>query len=135
MDELALRFEPEYVPDAAECMALTASVKLPGFLVEQRLMKSVVDQFLVDARNADTSSPRDCQEKLRRSQVAAHVYQLFVDKVNMCVIVGSTVDAVNEDEVAPDITEELGMSEPAAQYAELEGVENLFHNGPEEGLF
>ena len=133
--DLELRFEPEYEPDAIECMHLSALSKMVGFNVEKRLMKSVVDQFMVDAFNADTGNADDCQEKVRRAQVARQLFQTFVDKVNAYVMAYTLAESATHqgEKVLDDPTEEaLDIGEFAS---ELDGVENLFGPaGLEEGL-
>jgi len=133
--DLELKFEPEYVPDAVECMQLSAQVRMPGHPVMLRLMKSVVDEFLVDARNADTGSARDCQEKIRRSQVSAHVFQAFVDKINSYVTAYTLAERARPagEVVEPDPTEVLDLG---GLTSDLKGVENLFATDNfEESLF
>jgi hypothetical protein len=131
-----LRFEPEYQPDSIECMHLSALSKMVGFQVEQRLMKSVVDQFMVDAFNADTGNAADCQEKVRRAQVARQLFQTFIDKVNAYVTAYTLAEhgAHTGEQVLPDETE--GVIDMGEFASELDGVENLFDSsGLEEGLF
>jgi hypothetical protein len=134
--DLELRFEPEYEPDAIECMHLSALSKMVGFPIEQRLMKSVVDQFMVDAFNANTGDPIDCQEKVRRAQVARGIFQSFVDKVNTYVTAYTLAEsgAHKGEQVLEDPTE--GVLDIGDYASELDGVENLFEtSGPEESLF
>lgn len=134
--DLDLKFEPEYEPDAIECMHLSALSKMVGFNVEQRLMKSVVDQFMVDAFNADTGNALDCQEKVRRAQVARQLFQTFVDKINDYVTKYTLAEsAVHQaTQVLDDPTE--GVIDMGEIASELDGVENLFDsNSFEEGLF
>lgn len=102
-----LTFEPEYVPDAAECASLTAIVKMPGNSVQHRILKSVVDKFLVELRHANTEDEKQCVERVRRSQVAAEIYQLMVDKVNSYVLAYTIAEEATNEDVAPDATAEV----------------------------
>jgi hypothetical protein len=117
-------------------MHLSALSKMVGFPIEQRLMKSVVDQFMVDAFNANTGDPIDCQEKVRRAQVARGIFQSFVDKVNTYVTAYTLAEsgAHKGEQVLEDPTE--GVLDIGDYASELDGVENLFEtSGPEESLF
>ena len=121
---LDLRFEPEYVPDAMDAAQLSQLTVMPGFPVAIRLWKSVVDEFLVAARNADSGNALDCQEKIRRAQVSAQMFQLFTDKVNGYTSAYKIAESVVAGEVAPDITDKvLDIGE---YVDDLAGVENLF---------
>jgi hypothetical protein len=121
---LDLRFDPEYSPDAMDAAQLSQLTVMPGFPVAMRLWKSVVDEFLVQARNADTGNPLDCQEKIRRSQVSAQMFQLFTDKINGYTSAYKMAESVVAGAVAPDVTDKvLDLGEYAD---DLAGVENLF---------
>jgi hypothetical protein len=134
--DLDLKFEPEYEPDAIECMHLSNLTKMVGFPIEQRLMKSVVDTFMVEAFNANTGDAADCQEKVRRAQVARQIFQSFVDKINDYVTAYTLAESSvhHGEQVIGDPTEDvLDMGDFAS---ELDGIENLFDaSGPEETLF
>lgn len=107
---MKLTFDPEFIPDAAECGSLTTITKMPGYTALHKILKSVVDQFLVELREADTSSPIDCVERVRRSQVATEIYQRMVDRVNMYVQVYiAAEEAGNAGPVNPDPASELDM--------------------------
>ena len=106
---MKLTFDPEYIPDAAECGSLTTITKMPGYSALHKILKSVVDQFLVELREADTANPVDCVERVRRSQVATEIYQRMVDRVNLYVQVYITAEEAGQSPINPDAASELDM--------------------------
>ena len=106
---MKLTFDPEYVTDAAECGSLTTITRMPGYSAIHKILKSVVDKFLVELREADTSNAVECVERVRRSQVAAEIYQIMVDRVNLYVQAYTTVELAGQDPINPDATSELDM--------------------------
>ncbi len=106
---MKLTFDPEYVPDAAECGSLTTITKMPGYAALHKILKSVVDKFLVELREADTANPADCVERVRRSQVATEIYQIMVDRMNMYVHAYTLAEQAGQDAINPDPASELDM--------------------------
>ena len=106
---MKLTFDPEYIPDAAECGSLTTITKMPGYSALHKILKSVVDQFLVELREANTADPIDCVERVRRSQVATEIYQRMVDRVNLYVQVYIAAEEAGENPLNPDPASELDM--------------------------
>jgi hypothetical protein len=106
---MKLTFDPEYIPDAAECGSLTTITKMPGYAALHKILKSVVDQFLVELREANTADPIDCVERVRRSQVATEIYQRMVDRVNLYVQVYIAAEEAGENPLNPDPASELDM--------------------------
>lgn len=104
-----LTFDPEYIPDAAECGSLTTITKMPGYSALHKILKSVVDQFLVELREADTADPVDCVERVRRSQVATEIYQKMVDRVNLYVQIYITAEEAGQSPINPEVGSELDM--------------------------
>lgn len=104
-----LTFDPEYIPDAAECGSLTTITKMPGYSALHKILKSVVDQFLVELREADTADPVDCVERVRRSQVATEIYQKMVDRVNLYVQIYITAEEAGQSPTNPEVGSELDM--------------------------
>jgi hypothetical protein len=125
---LDLRFEPEYVPDAMDAAHLSQLTVMPGFPVAIRLWKSVVDAFLVEARNADSGNALDCQEKIRRAQVSAQMFQFFTDKINGYTSAYKIAESVVAGAVGPDVTD--GVLDLGEFADDLDGVENLFDSMP-----
>lgn len=101
-----LKFEPEYIPDMGDCAALAASAKMPGNVIQLRILKSIVDGFLVELRNANTEDASQCVERVRRSQVAVEIYQTMIDRINQCVQMYGIQILAGDDTPAPDMTEE-----------------------------
>lgn len=102
-----LKFDPEYVPDAAECSSLTSITKMPGYGVQHKILKSVVDKFLVELREANTADATECVERIRRSQISAEIYQLMVDRVNTYVSAYTIAEDAAATSVLPDETADI----------------------------
>lgn len=102
-----LKFDPEYIPDAAECASLTSLTKMPGYGVQHKILKSVVDKFLVELREANTEDANECVERIRRSQISAEIYQLMVDRVNTYVSAYTIAEDAANTSVLPDETADI----------------------------
>lgn len=103
--DIDLKFDPEYVPDPAEITSLAGAVMMPGHAVVHRILKAIVDQTTVEMRNSDTENPKQCQERVRRCQVATSIYQEMVDRINLYVSQYAAVVNYQEGQIDPDITE------------------------------
>lgn len=119
---MKLTFDPEYKPDQAECGSLTTITKMPGYTALHKILKSVVDQYFVELREADTGDPNDCVEKVRRSQIATDIYQKMVDRINLYVSVYVIAEEAGIDPISPDPASELDMDFTT----DLDGMENYF---------
>ena len=127
--QITLKFDPEYVPDAAEISSLSGAVVMPGHAVVHRILKAIVDDFLVQARNADTENEKECTEKIRRAQISSQIYQQMVDRINLYVSTYTAVINHVDGQIIPDNTDEdLGMGEVSYPSYGLGDDNNDFFN-------
>jgi hypothetical protein len=121
---MQLYFDPEYIPDQAERGSLVGMTKTPGYAVLNKILKSVVDKYLVELRDADTTKPDECVERVRRAGVAADIYQIMVDSINLYVSVNALADEAASADFNPDATAELAMD--YSTDAEMDDVVSYF---------